>query len=560
MKNLKRYKTITGTLLLAAMLVASCKKSFDGKVEDPSLNRSFMPSNVSVSTAKDSAKVKWNAQIYATKGMKYTVDFSTDSLFAKVDYTTVVDTLAAVVIEPAIKLNTPYFTRVKVNAQNSKAESAYAYATRSFKLTGQQFLKVIRDFEITSSSVLIHWSVNASTAGVSSVVFTPTDGGTAITTNITAADAIAGQKLVTGLNPATKYTVQLLADTKSKGIISVTTAANITYTQTLSPTDNLATAIANAADGAVIGLSPGTYNLSGIASVAQKSITIRSTSNDPTNTKVLAREFDLVGTGAGLTLAGIEFNGNYSGTSYGVQFIALYGTQATTGAAATFGNVRIDNCIIHDFTRCIFRGNYGTNPNDQKITSVTVNNSQFYNIDQTNLGGYYMFSMEKLQLNVFAITKSTFYSVGEGMINMSTVLPTSNTPPTIQIDYCTFNNVGGNGKYLLMDANSNNVNFSCTNNIIANAPINTTIQSTLLRSTGAASLNSFWYNDHFKLFNAPGGTALALTGLGIINDNTIDLGWTAATTNFLLTPTSANAALFTGSANGTTIGDPRWAY
>ena len=217
--------------------------------------------------------------------------------------------------------------------------------------------------------------------------------------------------------------------------------------------------------------------------------------------------------------------------------------------------------MIHDFSRCVIRGNYGANPNDQKIGSIGINNTIIYNVDQTNVQGYYMFSFEKLQLNSFAMTKSTLYNMGEGLINMSTTLAAPTTAPTISFDYCTMNSIGGNTKYLFMDANNNKVTFSFTNSILANTPISASIQSAALRATGSGSLLSFSNNNYFKtLVTAGGNTALAYTGMIQNSNYQIDLGWTAATTNFLLTPTASNTAVFGASSNGSTVGDPRWAY
>lgn len=559
--NIKSIRTLPFLAMVLLLLTSACKKNFTGEIQDASVNRSFTPSALSISTVKDSAKFRWTASLYAERAVKYTLELSTDSMFSTVDYSVITDTTGAVVIDPAIKLNTPYFTRIKANAYNGKHASNYLYATRSFKLTGQQYFMVMRDFEITSSTVLLHWYVNSNTSGLTNITFTPQDGSNPINVSLSSGDVAAGFKLITGLTPNTKYTVQLFAGNKSKGIITASTNSVVNFTTTLSPTDNLATAIANANDGDVIGLNPGTYNLSSITYINQKNISIRSVSNNPADTKVLSREIDLVGNGAGITLAGIEFNGNYSGTSYGVAFMQLLGTQAAANMPATFTNIKIDNCVIHDYTRCILRGNYGANANDQKTGSISVNNSQIYNVDQTNVQGYYMFSLEKLQLDALSLTKSTFYNLGEGMINMSTNLSTtSGVVPNITIDYCTFNNFGGNSKYAFIDANANKIAFSFTNSIVANTPISQSIQSAAFRASASGNVLSFSNNDYFKLLTAPGGSALNLMGLAQANDLSIDLGWTPVTTNFLLTPNSGNTAVFSMSTNGSTVGDPRWAY
>lgn len=562
MKNLKNNIYIFPLLaLMLVMLASACKKSMTGFEEDPSTNRTFTPTRLNISTAKDSAKFTWTAPLYALTGQKYSLDISTDSTFTTINYTVLADTTGAILIDPAIKLNTLFFARVKANAFKGVPESNYLYNLKAFRLTGQQYLRVVRDFEITNTSVLIHWFINSQTTGLTSLVFTPADGSAAITTAISASDITAGQKMVAGLNPNTRYTVQLLAGAKSKGIITVTTTQSVTYTTTISPGANLQTVLTAAANGDVIGLNPGTYTFSGIYQVLNKTITLRSVSNNPTDTKILLREIDVIGDGAGITIAGLDLNGNYSGTTYSVTPLQLYGTAALTSAPATFTNVKFDNCVIHDFSRCMMRGNYGTNANDQKIGTISINNCIYYNIDQTNVQGYYMLSLEKLQLNAISITKSTFYNMGEGLINMSTVLAAPTVVPQITIDYCTFNNFGGNGKYPFIDATSNKVVFTFSNGIFANTPIaGGTLQATAARATNNTSVMTFANSDYFKTLVATGGLALSYSGLAQNNIFSIDLGWTATTTNFLLTPTANNGQVFSGSSNGSTVGDPRWAY
>lgn len=550
--------------LLALVIVAgACKKSYTGDIEDAGIARSFTPANLRVSTVRDSAKFSWSAPLYITKADKYTLELSTDSLFGRIDHTTTTDTVQALIMDTDIKLNMPYYARVRVaeNAELAKGPSNYVSGTRPFRLVGQQYFKVLRDFELTGTTALLHWYVNAQTQGVTQMAVMAGDGTDTVKVDINATEVSAGEKQLAGLLPKTKYTVQLLAGTKSKGLINFTTPEQVTYSITLSPTDNLATTIANAPDGTIIGLNPGTYNLTGITSITKKWIAIRSVSNNPLDTKILSREINLIGDSAGITLAGIEFNGNYTGTTYGVHFMQLQG-QSATNAPATFRSIIIDNCIIHDYTRTIIRGNYGASANTQSMTGISINNSRFYNIDQVNSQGYYMFSLEKMQLRAFIINKSTFYKLGQGLINMSTNLSTSTgIVPTIAIDHCTFNNFGGgSSKYAFIDANANKIIYSFSNSIIANTPISGSLQAAAFRASNTGNELYFSNNNYFKLLIAPGGSALNLTGLAIANPLNLDLGWTATTTNFNLNTLPEDHQVFIASTSGSTIGDPRWAY
>lgn len=562
MKNNVNYRQLF-CLLVLGLVFAACSKSIDGIVDDPSMNRSFIPSNLRTRTAVDSAIITWNLPVLASgKKYSYTIDVSRDSLFGSIDFTTVSDTTGVVILEPTLALATKYFARVKVNAYKGASESKYLTGTSSFAINGQQYLKAIRDFEITKSSVLLHWYTNVQTAGVDKIVLLPADGGNAVEIPVSASEAMSGVKLAGGLQPDKNYRIQLLAAGKSKGITNFKTAPDIVYTTTISPTADLAATINAAADGDIIGLTPGTYSLASAFNLLNKTVTIRSVSNNPADTKIKIREFSLVGDGAGVTFAGLDIDGNYAGTSLGVQFLQLKGNATTTNAPATFKNINLDNCIIHDYTRCFFLGNLGAAVNDQKMGTFSINNCIVYNIDRLSTGSYYTFSMEKLLFSVFAIRKSTFYAVGQGMVNMSTNNLSTTVLPAVTIDYCTFNNVGGgSGKQLLIDANANRVAFNFTNNIIANTPIAGTLSGSFrATSTTVGNVKNFSNNNYFKLYSALPSSPLPLTGLDQVGNQQIDLGWGATTTSFSLIGVPQDSPLFKTSRSGTVVGDPRWAY
>lgn len=554
----------SGLILLAFILTAvtACKDK-DALIEDASMARTFTPAGLSVRAVKDSVIFKWGQPILsAGKALKYTVELAKDSLFSEITYSKVTDTTGAVLTDAEIEINVPYFYRIKANATASIGESKYLTNGKTFKITGQQYLKVIRDFEITPNSVLLHWVMNSSTAGVDKVILTEKISSVAVSTGISTAEAAQGQKLVTNLEGGKTYTVQLFAGNKSKGLATIITPVLPVFTTTISATDNLATTIANAANGEVIGLNPGTYTLASSTPISEKSITLRSVSGNPADTKIKSREFNLIGNGAGLSLIGIDLDGAYSATANGAAVIQLYGSTATNSVAAEFGDIRIEKCILHDYLRCIVRGNYGSAANVQKAGNFTINNSIVYNIDKasTASSGYYMFSLEKLQFTSINLTKSTFYQMGEGLVNMSTALSATPAAPIITIDYCTFNAWGGNSKYLLVDANANKVLFSMTNSILANTPLWGTLNAAVSRQ-GTGSTMTFTNNNYFKLLAASGGAALSLATLATANNYAIDLGWDANTTNFLL-PTTIPAAnpIFNASTTSGAIGDPRWAY
>lgn len=534
-------------LFAAILLITACKKNDEETLEPARL---FKASDISITTAPTSAKIKWGVPLFSLgKALKYTVDFSKDATFATIAYTKIVDTAGITVTEENIGVRTPYYARIKANAFEDQPESKYIISS-AFTLTGVQLFLPIRDAEIRENSVTLRFT---SEAGLSSIVLTP-PSGTAITTALSAADLTAGLKAISGLTGGVTYTAELFSGTKSKGILTFTTLPVTTYTKIITPADDLNATIAAAANGAVIGLNPGTYNIALATFITQKTITLKSTSGTPTDTKVNFKEIDIEGTGAGVTLSGIEFDGTTSNAAYFLNFI---GSQALNGSAAVFTNVVVDNCIVHAANTSFLRASRGTIAGDQKISGITVNNSIVYDMGVNSSAAYSTFHLDNLEFKTLTVSKSTFYNSGAGLVLASKVITAA--IPVVNISYCTINGFGGAAKYAILDANANPVNFTLTNSIVANTPKSGTVVAAALRSTGSGTTTTISYTNMFGLYST-GTTALTFPATVTLTANqTVDLGWTAAT----VPPTfqlPVGSPLRTASNTSTAIGDPRWTY
>lgn len=537
---------LTVLVLIAATLNA-CKKSED-QPDEPA--RLFKPSEVKITAGETKAKLTWTVPIMATgKVLKYNIDFSTDSTFATVKYSATSDTAGVTVTEDNIPVRTKFYARVKAAATADQPESKYVRSS-VFQLTGTQLFSAVRDNDIKETNVTLRFTP---TVGLSTIVLTPINGN-AVTATLNAADALAGVKLISGLTAGTPYSAELFADTKSKGLVIFTTLAPTNYTVRLNPGDDLATAITNAADGATIGLNPGTYTLATASFITRKTITIKSTSGNPSDTKVNYKEIDIEGTGAGITLSGIEFDGTAGASLYFLNFI---GSQASNGSAATFTSVVVDNCIAHGSTTAFLRGDRGTAARDFKITNITVNNSMVYDMGLNGSSAYYTLHVNKMQFNTIAVSKSTFYNAGPGLVSASTTY-TGDVVPTVAVTNSTFNGFGGNAKYALLDASANPIRFTIQNSIMANTPKSGTVNAAAIRATGAGNTLAISNSNYFNLSSAlTGGTALNFGTAALTSNQTINLGWTPTTTDFTL---PAASPLRTAGSTGGAIGDPRWTY
>lgn len=543
-----------GILLLIA---AGCKKV--NVTENLDTPRVFKPGSLSVAAGETTAKVTWAASLFSSSAagkITYTAEFSQDTTFATKEFTLTSDTLGVTATDEKLAVRKKYWVRVKASAPG-QPDSKWVESSK-FSISGTQLFLPVRELEIAETFVTLRFKP---TVGLTKITITPASG-TATDVTLSASDAAAGIKVITGLTPGTAYSAELF-DTKSKGYVEFTTLPLTTYSVVLNAGGDLAGAIASAANGAVIGLNPGTYNLTAVATaILQKSITIKGTSYNPKDTKVLFKEFTLKGTGAGITLANIECDGAAPGSA--AYFINLTGA-VNDADAATFTSITVDNCIVHNLANCFIRANRAA-VNQHKIDFIKVNNTIVYDITVSST--YDLFTLDKLNFNRLDITKSTLYNLGRSVINCPTIL-TQTPSPIININLCDFNNLGTDAsKYVLLDANTNPVSFTMSNSIFANTPRGAGVQTALTRSTGTGSSMTFVNNDLFKTFTtAAATTVVALpTGAAVANNQSIDLGWTATTTAFPATPGTgdftlpAGSTLRTSSTVGGAIGDPRWAY
>lgn len=523
--------------LLASLFfcISSCKKD-EQKLDAP---RIFKPSAMKIVVSENSAKLTWTSPLFTgDKKYSYTVDFSTDSLFATTDFSGTTDTAGYTVNEGDLKLRLRYYARVKANATATQPESKYIVSTGGFKIVGTQLFR--EDLtESRENSVTLYFTT--APAG-SKVVLTP-ESGSAITANLSATDIETKHITIPGLLASTKYTAELFSGTKSNGYTTFTTTAAIVYSIKVSPGADLATTIANAADNAVIGLEDGTYELPTVVTLAGKTITLRAVNDNPENVKVNFKGFVLLGTGAGLAVSGI----NFDGTTYTATYFCDLTSASSNAAAANFKSLKAANSWIHGISTAILRCDRGSL---YTMEDVVFNKCLIYDISGAN---YYLFHMDKLVYKSLSISNSTFYNSSPGLISCKTVV--SGTPAEISIRSCTINNIGFNSMYLLVNAAANPINFSFKNSILANGPRSGVILG-VINSTAAASSISFSNNNTFNLKTAIGGTDLPLPGAST-QGKTVDPGWNATTVKFSL-PTGS--VLWTAGSTGGPLGDPRWTF
>jgi hypothetical protein len=545
--KISTYKMLlTAFLLFAAM---ACEKDeFNPEFELP---RQFKPGDIGITAGETQVTLEWSPSLF-TEGnnVTYTVQVSQDSSFAGTPlHTEQVSTAAVIITDSILQVMQTYFARVKANATGPTAESGWVHSN-SFRITGEQIIQPVADADIKDVSVLLKWRP---TAGLTKITLTPATG-TATDVVLTPADVAANEKLITGLTPSTTYTAEIFRNTTIKGKMTFTTKEPSIFTVVLQPGDDLIAAVTNAADGDVIGLEPGVYDIKDATNVfanvniVQKAITIQSVSGEPADTKVNFKVFVLRGTGAGVKFSGIEFDGTAGAAAYFIDFTGV----AADAELATFETVTVENSIVHGTASALIRGNRGAN-NAYKIDSIRLRNSIFYD---HGTGGFDYILLDKMEFRYLELINSTFYNSGRRMIGWATNF-TAPQKPTVLVDHVTVNNLGYGGRdNLLIDANANPIDYTLSNSIIANSPKpGQTVGNNALRATGVGSNILITNNNMFKLSNGAATPADLLFSFTPVNHKTIDLGWTAATTDFTL---PAGHELRTSSTTSGPIGDPRW--
>lgn len=539
--------------LFAWVIMAACEKEMKDYTFIP--ERQFTPGDITIKAGEIDAVLTWNASLFATGSTGYTVEVSTDSMFAGTPLASIVVSRPTVTITDSIlAIKTDYFARVKANATGESTESFWVRSAK-FQITGEQIFLPVQDAEVGDKFATLRWRP---TTGLTKITLTPAVGA-AIDVPLTAADVAASLKMVTGLTPLTQYQAKIFRGTTQKGLITFTTKELNIFTVKLKPGDDIVAAVTASVSGDVIGLEPGTYDIKNALGeyanlrIEQKSITIASVSKNPNDTKVNFREITLAGSGAGVILRDLTFDGLAAGTSslYFLNFVGM----ASDGEAANFTNVEVNNCRVGNFGNCFLRANRAS-ANAHKIDAIKVINSIVY--DNRMLNAYTYFTMDKLEFKRLELTNSTFYNIGRGFILWSTNI-TVPAAPVILIDQCTINSFGRDGRNnFFIDCNANQVDFTISNSIIANSPMaGQTTGISLARATAAVSAIMRNCNNFALTDGAAPPTSLVFPAfISQSNITTIDLGWTPATTSFTL---PAGSPLRTASTTGGPIGDKRWA-
>lgn len=507
--------------LMAVLCLSACKK--DNLEEITTLNTARVFSSPGLTTTivnKTGVKLSWNAVPNASS---YTIEVYDNTDFSGTPVKSIASITAAQLPYTVTGLigDTQYSIRVKGVAQGI-ADSKWV--TTSAKTDTEQIFQAVNQTKITATDVVLNW-----TPGEIATSITLSPGN--ITHAVTAAEIAAGEAIVTGLSSETTYTAQLLAGTKVRGTATFTSLYNFSGATMVTPADNLATLIANAAAGTVFGLAPGTYTVNADV-IASKSITIRGTK--PTDRPIINGLIIRIKGNAGLTIKDVVLDG--TGSLNGNQTF-IY-DEASDNA---YGSFLLENSVVKNYTKGLFYVNLKT-----LIESVTFKGNVINNIECN--GGDFIDFRSGLAKTLSFLNNTVYASdLARDFFRMD---PTGSTNfPTITSIITASNNTlngicsGAANRLFYVRLAKHEIYFS--KNIVANSGGILTNQA----STNIVAAN-FTANNYY---NAPAFISGSVT-TGAKYDagtfTTLNPGFTAsATGNFTITESSLKA-------NG--IGDPRW--
>lgn len=519
---MNRKKIYTG-LFIAMLCTAfsSCKDDVMDEITSLQVDRAFSPTGLTANVInKTDVMLTWKA---VSNAKSYTIE-----LFENTDFSgTPAKTIAGIAFTQVpytvsgLAGDTQYGIRVKAvgdGVDDSK------WITATAKTDPEQILQNINPAKLTATSVALNWP-----AGQTATTITISPGN--ITRTVTAAEVTAGEAVITGLTGETTYTAKLLNGTKVRGTMTFTTLLDLGGATSVSPADDLATAIANASAGDVLALMPGTYTINADITVS-KNISIKGAK--PSDKPVIK----------GLV---IRVKGN---AALGLKDLILDGTGALNSNQAiiydeasdnAYGNLNVEDCVMKNYVKGLIYVNVkalieSVNMKGNLISAIECSGGDF--IDFRN-GIAKTFNFTNNTVYNSALARDFFRMDAGGSTNFPTVTS------VITISNNTLNNIcaGGANRVLYIRLAKQEIYFS--KNIVANSGGILTNQA----STSIVAAN-FTANNYYNASTYMSGSATSGAKYDTGTFTTINPGFADATNgNFTLSDVTLKA-------NG--IGDARW--
>ncbi|HET8830076.1 MAG TPA: DUF5123 domain-containing protein [Pelobium sp.] len=419
-------KKILGTFLLALVLLSACKK------EDllPEASRIFRPTVAKdgVNSPSNYIEVTW---LSSKEAVSYTAQLSIDS-FKTVAVSMDVDTNYA--LFENLLYDQLYQIRVRGNATDTAKNSKFADLGEVKTPKFPTILNSPTLNDLSDESALVSWEDEG--LAVTNIKVYLEDKTTVVKeVALTDIDRDSTYRLVTNLQPSTKYYMELYSGTTLRGYSFYTTKAPfsgilVDLREIEDRPNVLIDTLPTVASGSTIILKKGqTYNITSSYAI-DKTLTFVS-GNDPINREPavinLPSNFD---TESGATIDSIVFRNVVLTTDDG--YSSKY--VMNISRACNIGTIKFDGCEASNF-----RGLVRIKTGDVTVDNFIINNSKI-----NSISGYGVINVDNggAKVNNFVFTNSTFAKVEK-------FIASKNDANSILIESCTFNEAPSGGNYLI---------------------------------------------------------------------------------------------------------------
>jgi len=521
MNIIKYFKTssLYAGLISLLLLMHSCKDNVINELTEIPYARNFSVSKVVTTAGQTSVDIKWSKSLHASSKTTYTVEVSQDQTFADgTEKAFQADENNITLSDDDIEVLKDYYARVRANAEEDKGESNWEYSDK-FQLTGAQYLKEIKYEDIYSEQVTISWDASKEVTHL-------TLNGNRI--DLIPSDILAGKKVISGLTPATNYTIVIYNGAVFKGERTFTTrlgipAGNARY---IKAGDHLRDSIQSAKDGDIFILAQGSVFSFPVINIPNNvSITIYGEEgpNKPQIKTTSSNVFSLPAIAGTLKFQNIAFEDE---KNYVIN----------QSVACVVDSIVFENCSIKGYSYCAVRL--------QSTTAKTIKNLIFNNCLVGNLTPSLNYAFvhtveENCLIDNISITNSTFYNIGIGLISH-----TGANSTTLLVDNCTvydINKGDNNLRYLITYGTKSVATATIKNTIFAKTKSSNA--SGILMEGGYTSSNNYRTADYVIARGQ-------IQGLIDYNGTSESLFVDPANANFTIKDL--------GFAGKSTVGDPRW--
>ena len=344
------YKIFSGIMICAvAILPMACEDNIDPVIEELETARPFAPVGLEVRVRNQvDLELSWTANGDIDE---YVIEIFEDSLEFVGDpiVSDVVDDIppsGTITYTQSLAGDTRYSARVK-SIVSGKPESTWATITER---TNPEQIFLVGSELAEDTYATVFWI-----AGKEVTNFLIIPGN--IIRPISSAEKAAGEATIEGLTGATDYTVTIYNGSARRG----TTTFSTIKQADLTPLDDLAAAMDNAAEGDTLVLAPGAYTLDAYS--LTKSIALEG--QKPNDIPVVTGQFQCDVAVTSFSVKNIHFDGDNGAYS---QFFNA------TAMACDIGILEIEGCTISGYNNNIIYSNSGGTYGDILVNNTIIDN------------------------------------------------------------------------------------------------------------------------------------------------------------------------------------------